>query len=130
MTMSSLSPQLEQAAKGLLFISESEAPLEPFTLPAGTSAETQDGFLVAMGQTGQPVEQVELPYFFRNMVRPSEDPAAQAAAERFKALQTWLETNLQELKVYRVGQTEVQAYIIGKAQDGSWLGLKTTLIET
>ncbi|GAB2543966.1 nuclease A inhibitor family protein [Rufibacter soli] len=128
--MSSLLPQLEQAAKDLLFISESEAPLEPFTLPAGTPAETQDGFLAAMGQTGQPVEQVELPYFFRNMVRPSDDPVEQASAERFKALQTWLETNLQELKVYRVGQTEVQAYIIGKAQDGSWLGLKTTLIET
>ena len=123
--MSSLLSQLEQAAKGLLFISESESPLEPFTLPAGTPAETQAGFLAAMGHEGQPVEQVELPYFFRNMVRPIEP-----TADRFKALQTWLQANLQELKVYRVGQTQVQAYIIGKAQDGSWLGLKTTLIET
>ncbi|WP_048922065.1 nuclease A inhibitor family protein [Rufibacter radiotolerans] len=128
--MSALLPELAQAAQGLLFISESEAPLEPFTLPAGTPAETEASFLEAMGHTGQPVKQVELPYFFRNMVRPSEDPAEQATAARYQALQTWLQTNLQDVKVYRVGQIEIQAYIIGKAPDGTWLGLKTTLIET
>ncbi|GGK73704.1 nuclease A inhibitor family protein [Rufibacter glacialis] len=130
--MSSLLQQLEQAAQGLWFLSESESALEPFTLPAGTALETEADFLKAMGSTGQPVEQVTLPYFFRNMVRqdPGQDPAQQAIAQRFVALQQWLEANLQEVRVYRVGQIQVQAYVVGKTEEGSWLGLKTTLIET
>ncbi|ALI98950.1 nuclease A inhibitor family protein [Rufibacter tibetensis] len=123
--------QLEQAVQGLWFISESESALEPFSLPAGTSLETEADFLKAIGVTGQPVEQVTLPYFFRNMVRQDqEDPAQQAIAQRFIALQQWLETNLQEVRVYRVGQIQIQAYVVGKTTEGAWLGLKTTLIET
>ena len=129
--MSSPLQQLEQAAQGLWFISESESPLEPFSLPAGTALETESDFLNAVGATGQSVEQVTLPYFFRNMVRQDpEDQAQQAIAQRFIALQQWLETNLQEVRVYRVGQIQVQAYVVGKTSDGAWLGLKTTLVET
>jgi hypothetical protein len=130
--MTSLLQQLEQAAQGLWFISESESPLEPFSLPPGTSLENETEFLVAIDNPGQPVEQITLPYFFRNMVRtgPEQEPAQQTIAQRFIALQQWLETNLQEVRVYRVGQIQVQAYVVGKTPEGTWLGLKTTLIET
>ncbi|KAA3440347.1 nuclease A inhibitor family protein [Rufibacter hautae] len=130
--MSTLLQELEQAAQGLLFISESESPLEPFTLPAGTSAQTPADFLHALGKPDQPVEEVTLAYFFRNMVRtsPEQDLAQQATAQRFMALQGWLETHLQKVRVYRVGQVQVQAYTLGKTPDGLWLGLKTTLVET
>ncbi|RNI26922.1 nuclease A inhibitor family protein [Rufibacter latericius] len=130
--MSYLLPQLTQAAQGLLFISESESPLEPFSLPTGVSLSSGADFLKALGMNGQPVEQVELAYFFRNMVRtsPDQEPAQQAIAQRFIALLQWLETNLQEVRVYRVGQIQVQAYVMGKAPDGTWLGLKMTLVET
>jgi hypothetical protein len=129
--MSSLNQELEQLSQGLLFISESEYPLEPFTLPAGTSGQDGGSFLKAIGQPEQPVEEVTLAHFFRNMVRPSEgDPVQQENAQKFTALQQWLEKNLQDIKVYRIGQTQVQAYVVGKASDQTWMGVKTTLIET
>ncbi|MBC3539570.1 nuclease A inhibitor family protein [Rufibacter sediminis] len=131
--MVSLRSELEQAAQGLLFVSESEFPLEVFTLPAGLSITSGADFLKAFGDSRQPeVEKVTLAYFFRNMGRmsPDQDPAQQITAQRFVALQQWLETNLQEVRVYRVGQIQVQTYVVGKAPDGTWLGLKTTLIET
>ncbi len=115
--------------QGLLFISESESLLEPFELPMGTSAQTPSDFLSAQGLTSdQPVEQVTVPYFFRNMVR--EDVAGAELAQGFTALVQWLESNLQELTVYRLGNVQVQAYVVGKAENDQWLGLKTTLVET
>ncbi|WP_210489867.1 nuclease A inhibitor family protein [Rufibacter aurantiacus] len=130
--MSTLLQDLAQAAQGLLFISEIEAPLEPFTLPAGTSIQTPADFLNAIGKPDQPAEEVTLTYFLRNMVRtyPEQDHTQQAVAQRFMALQGWLETHLQEIRVYRIGQVQVQAYAVGKTPEGSWLGLKTTLVET
>ncbi|WP_207433783.1 nuclease A inhibitor family protein [Sabulibacter ruber] len=130
--MSSLLSPLAQATQGLWFISETEAPLEPFALPVGTAVTDEASFLAAIKQPDQPIEQVTLPYFFRNMVRtyPEQDAAQIAIAQRFLALQQWLETNLQEIRVYRVGQVQVQAYVLGKAPDATWLGLKTTLVET
>ncbi|AMM50874.1 hypothetical protein TH61_06295 [Rufibacter sp. DG15C] len=130
-SMSTLYQELEQLSQGLLFISESEYPLEPFTLPAGATAQDASGFLQALGQSGQPVEEVTLAHFFRNMVRTSEgDAVQQENAQKFTALQQWLEKNLQDVKVYRIGQTQVQAYVVGKATDQTWMGVKTTLIET
>lgn len=130
--MASLLEQLAQAAQGLWYLSESESPLEPFSLPPGTALSSDAELLAATGHQGQTVEQVTLTHFFRNMVRPADDqdPAQQEIAHRFLALQTWLETNLQEVTVYRVGTTEVQAYVLGKTPAGDWLGLKTTLVET
>lgn len=114
-----------------MFISESEYPLEPFALPVGASAQDASSFLEALELEEQPVEEVTLAHFFRNMVKPAEgDPVQQENAQKFTALQQWLEKNLQDVKVYRLGQTQVQAYVVGQAQDKTWLGLKTTLIET
>ncbi|WP_192822491.1 nuclease A inhibitor family protein [Rufibacter sp. LB8] len=127
--MSGLLSELRQQVQGLLFISESESLLEPFELPMGTSAQTPSDFLSAQGLTSdQPVEQVTVPYFFRNMVR--EDVAGAELAQGFTALVQWLESNLQELTVYRLGNVQVQAYVVGKAENDQWLGLKTTLVET
>src|SRR5690606_23974996 len=113
-------------------LSESESPLEPFSLPPGTALSPDAELLAATGHQGQTVEQVTLTQFFRNMVRPADDqdPAQQEIAQRFLALQTWRETHLQEVTVYRVGTTEVQDYVLGKTPAGDWLGLKTTLVET
>ncbi|QHL88132.1 nuclease [Nibribacter ruber] len=129
--MSSNYQELEQLSQSLLFISESEYPLEPFALPAGTSGQEASSFLKAIGQPEQTVEEVTVAHFFRNMVRPSEEDAIQNQnAQKFMALQQWLEKNLKDVKVYRLGQTQVQAYVVGQAEDQTWMGVKTTLIET
>ena len=41
------------------------------------------------------------------------------------------EEQLSGVKVYKVGdEAERQVYIVGKAPDGRWAGLKTTVVET
>jgi hypothetical protein len=56
---------------------------------------------------------------------PSEDKA------KFDALRQALEGQVSGLKVFKVGdEAEKQVYLVGKAPDGRWAGLKTTVVET
>ena len=50
---------------------------------------------------------------------------------RFDALRQTLAGQLSGVKVYKVGdEPEKQVYVVGKAPDGRWAGLKTTVVET
>jgi Nuclease A inhibitor-like protein len=56
---------------------------------------------------------------------PPEDKA------KFDKLAKVLQEQLSGIKVYKVGdEAEREVYIVGKAKDGRWAGLKTTVVET
>jgi hypothetical protein len=114
---------LKKASKGLVFVSETDAELEPFAWPNG-NALTPDRLLQQVGAPkGTAVEQTMLANFFRAV--PSEDKA------KFQALTKTLQEQLSGIKVYKVGdEAEKAVYIVGKTTDGRWAGLKTTVVET
>ena len=122
------------AADKLLFRSESDYPFEPFTHENPTHGPLAVPELLSwLGKPADtPVERQELAYFFRNHTR--EAPGASAAqtdlAHRFQQLQHVLAETLHEPAVYRVGQMQVQAYLIGQDPAGNFAGVTTTLIET
>jgi len=114
---------LKKASKGMLFVSDTEAPLEPFAWK-GAGELTED--LVrkqAKVEEGTAVEATTLDRFFRAV--PSEDKA------KFRELAQVLKEQLSGVKVYKVGdEPEKQVFIVGKTGDGKWAGLRTTVVET
>ena len=115
---------LKQAAKGLQYTSETEAPLEAF-LWEDTSAKLTNQRLLALAgeEEGTAVEQESLDDFFHAV--PPEDK------EKFDKLAKVIEEQLSGVKVYKVGdEAEKRAYIVGKTKDGKWSGLKATVVET
>jgi len=50
--------------------------------------------------------------------------------QRFQNLVSVLKQNLSQLQVYRVGNTNINAYIVGVAPGGGLAGLSTKLVET
>jgi GTPase len=50
--------------------------------------------------------------------------------KRFQNLVSVLKQNLSQLQVYRVGNTNINAYIVGVTDGGEWAGLSTKLVET
>ncbi|RYY96674.1 MAG: sugar-non-specific nuclease inhibitor NuiA-like protein [Chitinophagaceae bacterium] len=123
---------LHEAAQGLLYLSETDAPLEAFALESPDAPPEAALPPLAGAAPGSPVERVELAHFFRNQVRTYEGdgPEAVHRATRFKALQQQLESTLRDVAVYRVGSVKVDAFILGRLPDGSRGGLRTTLVET
>lgn len=54
-----------------------------------------------------------------------------ATATKFQALKTKLETTLTDRQVFRVGNTEIDVYLLGKRAEGEpRVGLKTKVVET
>ena len=114
---------LRKASKGLVFVSESEGEFEPF-LWADSKPLTEAHLLeLAKAEKGTAIEPMSLEDFFQAV--PKED------RPRFDQLSKVLQQNLTGVKVYKVGdEAEKDVYIVGKATDGQWAGLKTTVVET
>ena len=114
---------LKKASKGLSYTSETDAALEPFAWEGGgklTAARVRE---LAGAEKGTAVEQTTLADFFGAV--PEED------RDKFDALAKVIQEQLSGVKVYKVGdEAERQVYIVGKAPDGRWAGLKTTVVET
>jgi len=58
------------------------------------------------------------------------DQEERETVERFQKLVSVLKQNLLQLQVYRVGNTNIDAYIVGVTDGGEWAGLSTKLVET
>jgi hypothetical protein len=62
------------------------------------------------------------------------DPGASAEdlaeAARYRELVELLSHELTHQRVYRVGKTDIDVYILGQDPRGAWLGLKTHVVET
>lgn len=122
--------QLHIHSSGLFFLSESEYPFEVVHYTFSSPNSGLPAFLVQRLDipVGTRVEVEELSYFFRHHTSESSEEAE--TAQRFKNLQDFLLQNLQDVKVYRLGERKITALILGRGAAGEYVGLKTTLIET
>jgi histidine triad (HIT) family protein len=123
MTQDPVLDALQKASKGLVFTSETDAPMEPFVWQNG-GALTHERLLKLVGaEKDTSVEEESLEDFFRAV--PKEDRA------KFQPLVKVLKEQLSGVKVYKVGdEAERQAYVVGKTKTGQWAGVKTTVVET
>lgn len=130
-TMNTDLQKIKQAADGLYFMSETDSPLVLFQLTEKENVEQQLLHLSGK-ESGAIVTQQELEYFLRNMVKtyPGADAQQLQTAQRFQQLQQLLHQVLTDVKVYRIGEVNVEAFIVGKLKDGSYAGLRTKLVET
>ncbi len=117
---------LRKASEGLIFRSESEAPFTPFSWGKADGDLTPDKVArLAHAKSGVPVEEETLADFFKNLVQDGGDDAA-----KYRALQQALGKLLAGARVFRVGNVEIDVYIVGRTADGNWAGLKTQSVET
>jgi hypothetical protein len=123
---------LEQATEGLLFMSESDYPFKIVNW-GGISKITFDYLLRQAGAASDaPIQLVSPEKFFGMAMSEPEWKGEQelAIAKRYQALLRLLQENLDDLKVYRVGEINIPVYIVGRNKTGNWLGISTRVVET
>jgi hypothetical protein len=124
---------LRRLTEGLLYLSETDAPIEVvrFSASSGT-APTVEEVTAWAGKPGERmVGTVGPETFFRPMISIAPETTEERENHsRFQVLQAYLEQHLDEVKVYRVGRRRITALVIGKTSNGEWAGLKTELVET
>jgi hypothetical protein len=125
--------ELEEAAAGLLYMSESDYPFEIVRWEA-LAEVTPEHLRSATGSAPEAtVATRSIEDFFRNAAgEPDWKSAADlATARRFQTLMRSLRENLTDLQVYRVGEVNIPVLIVGRnPATGNWLGLSTRVVET
>lgn len=119
---------IRTATIGLLYPSETDAPIEPLTWIAGQSP---DQLCAALG-AALGYELRAGASFFSGPTRtyPWSEPAEHERAARFRDLQRQAEAHLRDLRVCRVGSVHIDLYLIGVAPAGHLAGLRTFVVET
>ena len=122
------------ASRGLLFMSETDAPFTPVDAPQSPFAGLDDAAVRSLA--GHPatdaVEVISVDAFFRNAVKEQEwhTPEELANAKRYQALVALIHAELPDAKVYRVGKIALDVLILGTGPGGGALGLTTKVVET
>ena len=128
--MQTLSEKLSSAIAGLEYRSETDAPLQLVELPVGCDLQRELRKMAGAAES-DPVEIQEAGYFFRNQVKtyPGADASETARSAAFQRLLELLQ-QLDSLKAHRIGSIQIEAFVLGKATDGSYIGVRTRLVET
>ena len=131
MTDGELINQLNQTSEGLLWLSESDYPFE--TVYWENIDDINAKLLELTDCTPETkIEIRELDSFFKRITEEKEwyDDEEMAECKRYQTLVNLLKTHLSDIKVYRVGETEINVYILGKTKSGALAGLSTISVET
>jgi Nuclease A inhibitor-like protein len=124
--------RIANAADGLLFSSEADYPLEPFTWTDTTPFSPDALYKLTALPSSTPVTQEDFNDFFAPMLYLPPDATAEALnrVKRFRSLVRVLRRNLSDLAVYKLGTVEMPTFIVGRLANGTSAGLRTTVVET
>jgi Nuclease A inhibitor-like protein len=121
--------RFDQLSEELLFMSETDAPLTYFELSPEKSQEwppsTGRQFLQLIGEDPEaPVEKLAPEKFFGDLRSGNEDREDQVATLRA------LMEELKNLEGFRVGEVQIQIFVLGTDDTGRVAGLQTLSVET
>ena len=122
--------QFNKLSEGLLFQSETDAPLDYYELSPEKSQEwppVEGGqFLQLIGEDPEaPVEKLAPEKFFRDLRPGNEDREDQVAA-----LQNAMTGELRNIEGFRVGEIQINIFVLGTDDSGRVVGLQTLSVET
>lgn len=129
MSKEQLQKELTQAADGILLRSEIEAPLEFVYLETeqGRPLTTEDVVEHAGKPSGMAVRTYDLEGFMQLLQGVTSD-ARKGPDSATRQLFGTLQRLLQDVKVYTITQIGTEAYILGRAEDGTYAGYKSMVV--
>jgi len=131
--MSDIKDELAKATKDLLFQSESDEPFEVFEWKDSGSQPMQQA-LRGLSGSGEsvPVREVALHEFFAPLIEAQDwhgDEEKETVC-RYKSLLETITQRLADPKVYKVGEVELDIFVVGGVGAGAFAGIRTKAVET
>ncbi|MBK7391997.1 MAG: nuclease A inhibitor family protein [Chloracidobacterium sp.] len=127
-----LPAMLATACDGLIYISETDAPVTPFF---GSAAEVVTGETILRQANlpgDSPISELSLNAFFGRLTQIMDwyGDVEKLRAKKFSELHKLLGENLSDPKVFRVGRVQVDIFAVGIDKDGCVAGVRTKAVET
>lgn len=126
---------IEQLVQGLYYPSESDEPLEyvRFGLPTDEPLNENHVRVILGKVPGTLVEEIPFAEFFEPLVATQDwyEEIDIETAKRFDTLRQYFIDHLKGAQVFRVGEVQVEIYVMGQtAVENRWEGVKTLSVET
>jgi hypothetical protein len=116
---------LKAASDGLLYPSETDAPIETFQWGAAGASVSVDRIRALAGhQPDAPIEEEGLDEFLAPLL------ADRSLEGRGRKLKETLERSLADIRIFRIGRISIDVFVVGKTKGGEWAGVKTRVVET
>lgn len=124
--------EIELACEGLIYISETDAPVVVFIGRPADKFTVQEVVPQLGLALDTPVEERCFDEFFSRLTANKEwhGDAEKTRAAKFLALQKLLESNLSDLKVFRIGRIKIDIFVVGIDKDRRYIGIATKAVET
>lgn len=127
-----LMDEIKKAIEGLYYISETDAEITAFAGDKTDSLTKENLLNQIKREPDTPVEERDFTEFFDKLTEIQDwygDEEKETAA-KFGALRDLLRENLQDLKVFKVGQIELDVYTVGLDSQRVLTGIQTKAVET
>jgi histidine triad (HIT) family protein len=124
--------EVKKLSEGLYYISETDAEVLPFAGEPAKAVSAEEIIRQTKAGTDAPVEERVFGEIFARLTAVQEwygDEEKETAA-KFGRLQSFLEQNLKDLKVFKVGAIQVKVYFVGLDRTGRLMGIQTEAVET
>jgi hypothetical protein len=124
--------QLTNVSKDLIYISETDAEILPFVGGKAEVVESRILLKQIRESLDSPIEERGFEEFFRPLIKMQDwfNEEHINIAKRFLALKNLLETNLKDLRVFSIGRTNLDVYIVGLDTENNLMGIRTKAVET
>ena len=132
-TAQNLLPELKTACHNLHWRSETESPIQVVEWPVKNPDFSLEALIASGGyDSNVPVRVTDIESLFKPVTadRAWYDSTERQLVERYRNRKDLLETSLDKLQVYRIGEVEIDIYAVGYTEDSRVLGIQTQAVET
>ena len=127
-----LTEQIKIAVKGLYYISETDAEILPFVGKQAKAVSKQEILSQIKKAADSTIEEKDFAGFFARLTEVQDwfGDEEKEIALKFMRLKELLEKNLRDLKVFKVGEIQLNVYVVGLDAEDNLLGIETKAVET
>ncbi len=126
--------KIKLLSQDLLWTSESDYPFDIFIWSNQELKEVNTENLLQKihRSLDTPVKVIDMEGFFQRATIEKDwyDLEEKEVAKKYQVLVETLKQNLNNIQVYKIGEVEIDVYIVGQLKSGDWVGLSTKAVET
>lgn len=124
--------QIKELSEGLYYISETDAEILPFAGKKAEAVNKEEILRQIEKENKTSVEEIDFEEFFAPLTEIHDwfGDEEKESAGKFGRLKSFLEKNLKDLRVFKIGTIELEIYLVGLDAENTLTGVKTKAVET
>ena len=129
---SDITGQIKKAAANLFYISETDAEILSFAGKQAHGVTIDEIRKQTENALELPIEEKDFTEFFARLtaIKDGFGDEEKATAQKFIRLKNLLEANLRDLRVFKIGEIQIDIYVVGLDVENNLTGIRTKAVET